>query len=105
MSGYTVLEVGDGSQAIAICERSDQPIDLLITDVIMPLMNGPELMRRVKLVRPDLPVLFVSGYTDRALVHQGVRAEGSDFLQKPFTPDVLVRKVREVLDERAQRAA
>jgi two-component system cell cycle sensor histidine kinase/response regulator CckA len=105
MNGYTVLEVADGSQAITICERQDQPIDLLITDVIMPLMNGPELVRRVKAVRPHLLTLFISGYTDRALIHQGLREAGTAFLQKPFTPDVLVRKVREVLDERQQRAA
>ena len=105
MNGYTVLEAADGSQAIMICERREQPIDLLITDVVMPLMSGPELVRRVKAVRPDLPTLFISGYTDKALIHQGLREAGTVFLQKPFTPDVLVRKVREVLDGPQQRAA
>ncbi len=105
MNGYTVLEAADGSQAIAICEERNQPLDLLITDVIMPLMSGPELVRRVNRVRPDLAVLYISGYTDRALIHQGMREAGTAFLQKPFTPDTLARKVREVLDERQQQAA
>ena len=105
MSGYMVIEAADGSDAISICENKDQPIDLLITDVVMPLMSGPELVRRVKLVRPRLPTLLISGYTDRALVHQGIRGSGMAFLQKPFTPDVLARKVREVLDEERRAAA
>jgi signal transduction histidine kinase/ActR/RegA family two-component response regulator len=105
MNGYTVLEAADGSQAITICERRDQPLDLLITDVVMPLMSGPELVRHVKAVRPHLPTLFISGYTDRALIHQGHREPGTAFLQKPFTPDVLVRKVREILDEPKEHAA
>ena len=103
--GYTVLEASDGVEAITICERPGQRIDLLITDVVMPLMSGPETVRRVQLTRPDLPVLFISGYTDRALVHHGMRDTASAFLQKPFTPDVLARKVRDVLEDRAQRAA
>jgi two-component system cell cycle sensor histidine kinase/response regulator CckA len=103
--GYTVLEASDGVEAITICERPEQRIDLLITDVVMPLMSGPETVRRVQLTRPNLPVLFISGYTDRALIHHGMRDNTSAFLQKPFTPDVLARKVRDVLEDRAQRAA
>jgi len=103
--GYKVIAVEDGSQAIAICERQDQAIDLLLTDVVMPLMSGPQLVQRVASLRPDLRVLYVSGYTDRALVHQGQRASGTAFLQKPFTPDALARKVREVLDDRLREAA
>jgi signal transduction histidine kinase len=97
--GYLVLEAKDGSHAISHCERRGQPIDLLITDVVMPLMSGPELVQRVATVRPALRVLFISGYADHALVHRGLRAAGSAFLQKPFTPERLARKVRELLDE------
>jgi PAS domain S-box-containing protein len=105
LHGYRVLEATDGSEAIAICERGDPPIDLLLTDMVMPLMSGPELAQRVARVRPDLRVLFVSGYTDRALIHQGLRQPGTAFLQKPFTPETLARTVRKVLDEPEARAA
>jgi two-component system, cell cycle sensor histidine kinase and response regulator CckA len=105
LHGYAVIEAGDGSEAISICERRDQPIDVLITDVVMPMISGPELVHRTAAIRPELPVLFISGYTDRALVHQGLRRAGTAFLQKPFTPDVLARKVREILDEARHRAA
>jgi PAS domain S-box-containing protein len=105
LDGYRVIAVEDGSRGIAVCERKDQVIDLLITDVVMPLMSGPQLVQRVASLRPDLPVLYISGYTDRALIHQGQRAAGTAFLQKPFTPEVLARKVREVLAEPRQRAA
>ena len=105
LMGYLVLEAKDGSHAITHCERRGQPIDLLVTDVVMPLMSGPELVQRVMLVRPGLRVLFVSGYADHALVHRGLRTAGSAFLQKPFTPERLARKVRELLDEPQQRAA
>jgi len=103
--GYTVLEAGDGSEAITVCERAEQSIHLLITDVVMPLMGGPELAERIARIRPDLQVLFVSGYTDHALVHQGLKRAGSAFLQKPFTPDLLARKIRELLDEPGRLAA
>ena len=82
-----------------------RPIQLLITDVIMPNMSGPELANMILAVQPHLSVLFVSGYTDRALIHQGLRRAGTAFLQKPFSPDVLARKVREVLDEAASRVS
>jgi FixJ family two-component response regulator len=71
----------------------------------MPLMSGPELAQRVTRACPDLKVLFVSGYTDRALIHQGLRQPGTAFLQKPFTPETLARTVREILDEPEARAA
>ena len=103
--GYLVLEARDGSQAITHCERRGQPIDLLITDVVMPLMSGPELVQHVQAVRPGLRALFVSGYADHALVHRGLRTAGRAFLQKPFTPDRLVRKVRELLDDPQRKAA
>ena len=105
LQGYRVIAVEDGSRALAICEQADQPIDLLITDVVMPLMSGPQLVERVSTLRPDLPILYMSGYTDRALIHQGQRKAGTAFLQKPFMPEVLARKVREVLDGDLPKAA
>jgi PAS domain S-box-containing protein len=105
LHGYTVLEAVDGSEAIGICERREQILHLLVTDVVMPLMNGPELARRVARIRPELRVLFVSGYADRALVHQGQRDHLSAFLQKPFMPEVLAHRVRELLDQAGQDAA
>jgi two-component system, cell cycle sensor histidine kinase and response regulator CckA len=105
LQGYRVMAVEDGGRALAICKQPDLAIDLLITDVVMPLMSGPQLVQLVSAVRPTLPILYVSGYTDRALIHQGLRDEGSAFLQKPFTPDVLARKVRDVLDRGFRDAA
>jgi PAS domain S-box-containing protein len=105
LHGYTVVEAADGSEAIALCELNSPPIDLLITDVVMPLMSGPELAQRVTRARPNLRVLFISGYIDRALIHQGLRQPGTAFLQKPFTPDTLASKVREFLDGPREKAA
>ena len=76
----------------------DGPIHLLLSDVVMPEMNGRELMHRLTPVRPGLRVLYISGYSDEAVARQGVLDPGTAFMQKPFTPDALARKVREVLD-------
>jgi FixJ family two-component response regulator len=96
----------DGSEAMSIARESGQIIDLLITDIVMPLMSGPELALKLATNRPDLPVLFISGYTDQALIHQGLRRPGTFFLQKPFNPETLARKVRKVLDSaKPNRAA
>jgi PAS domain S-box-containing protein len=97
-SGYTVLEAGSGREAIDICNAHDAPIDILLTDVVMPHMSGPRLSEEVLKIRPGISVLYMSGYTDNAIVHQGVLDEGMPFLQKPFTPDALALKVRECLD-------
>jgi len=99
--GYNVIEASDGTEAIAIAERSEQSVDLLITDVVMPAMNGTELAQRVASLRPGLRVLLMSGYADRALIHRGLREQNGSFLQKPFTPEALATKVREVLDRAA----
>ncbi|MEO8139330.1 MAG: response regulator [Gemmatimonadota bacterium] len=96
--GYAVLEAANGREALAICERHRGPIDLLVTDMIMPGMTGRDLALRVILLRPEIKVLYVSGYTDRAIVHQGLLEPGFSFLEKPFAPDSLARKVRKVLD-------
>ena len=105
LCGYTVLEASDGSAAIGLVEAPDCHVDLLLTDVVMPLMSGPDLAERIARTRPELPVLFMSGYTDRALVHHGLRRPGTAFLQKPFTPDLLARKVQAMLGSEHDRAA
>ena len=96
-SGYEVLVAPDGVEALAIAERHTAPIHVLLTDVVMPGMAGPELARRLSERRPTLRVLFCSGYTDDATVLDGVREAGTPFLQKPFTPEDLIQKVRDVL--------
>jgi CheY-like chemotaxis protein len=96
--GYTVLESQDVEDAIRIAERQDGTIHLLVTDVVMPHMSGRALADAVMRIRPDVKVLYMSGYTDDAIVHHGVLDPGTALLQKPFTPAALARKVREVLD-------
>ena len=103
-NGYTVLEAAHGADALSICQSHPGPIDLLMTDVVMPVLGGRELADRVALLRPDVKVLFVSGYTDDAIVRNGVMAESVQFLHKPFTPATLLSKVREVLDHQTATA-
>ena len=97
-SGYTVLKARDCEDAIRICDEHEGPIHLLLTDVIMPQMSGRELAARVQPRRPTMKVLYMSGYTDSAIVHHGVLDHGIAFLQKPFAPATVTQKVREVLD-------
>jgi two-component system, cell cycle sensor histidine kinase and response regulator CckA len=96
--GYQVLVAADGSQGLAVAASHREAIDLLITDVVMPEMGGPALVDRLRMLRPALRVLFISGYADTAIERLGAGAAGSGFLQKPFSPDGLCSKVRDVLD-------
>jgi two-component system, cell cycle sensor histidine kinase and response regulator CckA len=96
--GYTVLEAANADQALELARKYDGPIQLLLSDVVMPGPSGRELARRLAVTRPDTKVLYVSGYTDDAIVHHGMLEAGLNFLQKPFTPQTLARKVRDVLD-------
>jgi CheY-like chemotaxis protein len=97
-SGYTVLQACDPQDALLIAERHGGPIHLLLTDVIMPRQSGRALAERLRPLRPELQVLFMSGYTNEAIVRHGVLEPGTLFIQKPFTPEGLGRKVREALD-------
>jgi two-component system cell cycle sensor histidine kinase/response regulator CckA len=97
--GYTVLEAGHGAEALSLCQSHDGVIDLLVTDVVMPVLGGRELADRLAVLRPDTKVLYVSGYTDDAVVRNGIVAEQVRFLPKPFTPSTLAAAVRAVLDE------
>jgi PAS domain S-box-containing protein len=98
-SGYTVLDAADGALALEIAARHHGPIHLVVTDVVMPAMGGRQMSEQLTRHRPDTKVLYTSGYTDDAIVRHGVLEAGVPFLQKPFTPEALVRKVREVLDK------
>jgi PAS domain S-box-containing protein len=100
--GYRVLEAREGEAALRVfCEHASQ-IDLMVTDVIMPGMSGRMLAERVAVLSPDLPVLYMSGYTDDAIVRHGLLGDQLEFIQKPFAPELLTRKVRSVLDSREQ---
>jgi CheY-like chemotaxis protein len=95
--GYRVLEARQGAEALRQLEEP-VTVDLVISDVVMPEMGGRELARRLAALRPSLPVLFISGYTGEDVIQRGLLDPGAPFQQKPFTPDGLARKVREMLD-------
>jgi len=97
-AGYRVFDSPGPRQAEALCDQHKKTFQLLVTDVIMPGSNGPELFERLAQQNPDLKVLYVSGYTDDTILHQGRLDPGVEFLQKPFTAAALTRRVREVLN-------
>jgi CheY-like chemotaxis protein len=101
--GYRVIEARQGAEALRLLEQQPAAVDLVITDVVMPEMGGRELARRLAALRPSLPVLFISGYTGEDVIQRGLLEPRAPFQQKPFTPDGLARKVREMLDAAAAR--
>lgn len=100
-AGYTVLEAADGEKALALCREHQGIIHLMLTDVVMPRISGRALADQVKELRPDIGILFMSGYTEEAIIHHGVLNEGINFMEKPFTPETLTQKVRAVLNSSA----
>lgn len=98
--GYRILGAKSGEEALEVYKAADTRIDLLLTDVVMPGMNGRELAEHMESLRPGLKVLYMSGYTDDTITRHGVLPEGIEFLEKPFTMEGLARKVRGVLDRK-----
>jgi CheY-like chemotaxis protein len=101
--GYTVLTAAHGPEALRICERHPGPIHALVTDIVMPGMSGRQVAERVLRMRPEVQVLYVSGYTEDAVIHHGIRAAEVPFLTKPFSPRVLAAKVQELLERQMTR--
>jgi two-component system cell cycle sensor histidine kinase/response regulator CckA len=97
--GYRVLVAENGEGALRVSKEHEGTIDLLITDVVMPKMGGKEVTERLQPLYPRMKVIYMSGYTDRTIVNHGVLAPGLNFLEKPFSPEGLARKVREVLNK------
>jgi two-component system, cell cycle sensor histidine kinase and response regulator CckA len=97
--GYTVLEASNGKEALNVCAQHQGPIHLVMTDVVMPDMGGRQVAERLKADKPEIKVLFLSGYTDDAVVRHGILQSEVAFIQKPFSPVALANKVREVLDQ------
>jgi DNA-binding NtrC family response regulator len=105
MRGYEVLEAPDGPSALALFDQQPPRVDLVISDVVMPKMSGPDFVKQLLEQQPSIRVLYMSGYTNLASVHEGVLASEMAFLQKPFTVEELISKVREVLDKGRAKAA
>jgi CheY-like chemotaxis protein len=97
--GYTVLEASNGMDALRVAGEHSGPIDLLLTDVVMPQLSGNGLAERLQGMYANLKILFMSGYTDSAMLRHGISEATITLLQKPFTADALARKVREMLDQ------
>jgi len=97
--GYSILEAQNGIEALKVSEEHGDQIHLMITDAVMPQIGGRELEERLRPLRPDLKVIYMSGYTDNAILHHGVLSPEIEFLQKPISSEALKRKVREVLDQ------
>jgi len=103
--GYSVLEAAEVNEAFRLCVENLSTIDLVLTDVIMPGMSGRMLAERIARLSPKLPVVYMSGYTDDAIVRHGILEENIIFLQKPFTPESLIGKVREALSSPVRTTA
>ncbi len=97
--GYKVLTSLSPGEGILLCEDYHDEIHLILTDVIMPTMNGKELRDKIHEMKPSIKTIFMSGYTANVIAHRGVLEEGVEFIQKPFTPYSLAKKVRQVLSE------
>ena len=97
--GYRILETSNGDDALLACERRKSPIHLMLADIVMPRMSGSELAKLLIPLYPEIKILYMSGYTDNAIVRHGVLEKGVNYIQKPFTMEGLARKVREVLDK------
>jgi len=101
--GYRILETLNGDDALLACETRKSPIHLMLTDIVMPGMSGSELAKLLKPLYPEIRILYMSGYTDNAIVRHGALGKGVNYIQKPFTMEGLARKVREVLDKESDR--
>jgi len=97
-AGYKVISAADGDEGLRLCQQFEGRIDLMITDVVVPRMSGRELAEYLKVLRPETEVLYMSGYTDDAIVRHGILEDDMPFIQKPFLPDALALKVRELLE-------
>jgi two-component system cell cycle sensor histidine kinase/response regulator CckA len=102
-AGYTVLEAANGNDALRVADENSR-IDLVVTDLVMPGLGGHHLMQRLREKRPDVQVLFMSGYAGNAVLDGGALETGASFIEKPFTPTSFLAKVREVLDEGKAKA-
>jgi CheY-like chemotaxis protein len=100
--GYNVVEASNGAEAFQYLKQHPATVQLVISDVVMPEMGGRELGQRLALLDPDLPILYMSGYTGDDVVHRGLLDPGAPFQQKPFTPAILASKVRTMLDQGPQ---
>jgi CheY-like chemotaxis protein len=98
--GYMVLEAKNGEEAVEICRQHEGPIHLMLADVVMPKMGGRKLAEHFENTRTETKVLYMSGYADDTIVHHGILPQGMNFVQKPFTHEMIASKVRELLDER-----
>jgi CheY-like chemotaxis protein len=97
MNGYTVLSASSGAEAVLVCKQHEGPIDLVMTDVVMPGMDGRQTAEHLTRLRPAVKVLYSSGYADDTIVRHGVLEPGTEFIQKPFTAEALARKIVEIL--------
>jgi CheY-like chemotaxis protein len=98
--GYSVMTAADGAEGVRICQDFPERFDLVITDVVMPMIGGTELAQQISKIQSRAKILYMSGYTSDSMVRDGVLEDEAFFLQKPFTPPFLADKVREVLDAR-----